>query len=68
MLGLSTIPCVRSRGAYGAADTRVGLPVRLGRQGLKEIVNLPLRNDELNALREAAGRIAARINELAVPR
>jgi malate dehydrogenase len=56
--------CVRSRGAYGAADTRVGLPVRLGRQGLKEIVNLPLRNDELTALREAAGRIAARIAEL----
>jgi malate dehydrogenase len=56
--------CVRSRGAYGAADTRVGLPVRLGRRGLKEIVNLPLRNDELNALREAAGRIAARIAEL----
>jgi malate dehydrogenase len=38
--------------------------VRLGRRGLKEIVNLPLRNDELNALREAAGRIAARIAEL----
>ncbi len=56
--------CVRSRGAYGAADTRVGLPVRLGRRGLKEIVNLPLRNDELTALREAAGRIAARIAEL----
>jgi malate dehydrogenase len=56
--------CVRSRGAYGAADTRVGLPVRLHRRGLKEIVNLPLRNDELTALREAAGRIAARIAEL----
>ena len=56
--------CVRSRGAYGAADTRVGLPVRLGRRGLKEIVNLPLRNDELTALREAAGRIAMRIAEL----
>ncbi len=56
--------CVRSRGAYGVADTRVGLPVRLGRRGLKEIVNLPLRNDELTALREAAARIAARIAEL----
>jgi malate dehydrogenase len=60
--------CVRSRGAYGTADTRVGLPVRLHRRGLKEIVNLPLRNDELTALREAAGRIAARIAELAALR
>jgi malate dehydrogenase len=56
--------CVRSRGAYGVVDTRVGLPVRLHRRGLKEIVNLPLRSDEQNALREAAARIAARIAEL----
>jgi malate dehydrogenase len=56
--------CVRSRGAYGVADTRVGLPVRLYRRGLKEIVNLPLRGEEHSALREAAARIAARIAEL----
>ena len=56
--------CVRSRGAYGVADTRVGLPVRLGRRGVKEIVELPLRTDERTALREAAARIAARIDEL----
>ena len=56
--------CVRSRGAYGTADTRVGLPVRLSRRGLKQIVDLPLRPDEAQALRDAAGRIAARITEL----
>lgn len=56
--------CVRSRSAYGLRDTRVGLPVRLGRRGVKEIVNLPLRNDEQRALHEAASRIAARIDEL----
>ena len=59
--------CVRSRGAYGTVDTRVGLPVRLGRRGLKEIVNLPLRPEEAQALKEAAGRIAARIAELTAP-
>jgi malate dehydrogenase len=53
--------CVRSRGAYGVADTRVGLPVRLHRRGLKEVVALPLRPDEQQALREAAARIAERI-------
>lgn len=56
--------CVRSRGAYGVADTRVGLPVRLGPRGVSEIVNLSLRPQEQLALREAASRIAARIGEL----
>jgi malate dehydrogenase len=56
--------CVRSRGAYGIPDTRLGLPVRLGRRGVKEIVSLPLRPQEQQALREAASRIAARIAEL----
>ncbi|MBO9641487.1 MAG: malate dehydrogenase [Pseudacidovorax sp.] len=57
--------CVRPGGAYGLADARVGLPVRLDRRGLKEVVQLPLRPDELQALREAAARIAQRIGELA---
>ena len=56
--------CVRSHSAYGTADTRVGLPVRLSRRGVKEIVTLALRPDEQLALREAASRIAARIAEL----
>jgi malate dehydrogenase len=56
--------CVRSRMAYGVRDTRVGLPVRLGHRGVKEIVILPLRSDEQRSLLEAAARIAARIDEL----
>lgn len=60
--------CVRSRGAYGALDTRVGLPVRLHRRGLKEIVPLTLRPAEQQALQEAAARIAARIAELPASR
>ncbi len=56
--------CVQSQGAYGLADTRVGLPVRLGRSGVREIVHLTLRDDELEALRQAAERIAVRIGEL----
>jgi malate dehydrogenase len=56
--------CVRSDGAYGLVNTRVGLPVRLTRQGAGEIVRLDLRPAELRALREAAERIAARIREL----
>lgn len=56
--------CVQSAGAYGVADTRIGLPVRLGADGIKEIVKLPLRQDEQAALAEAARSIAKRISEL----
>lgn len=59
--------CVRSQGAYGIADTRVGLPVRLGPHGVKEVVKLALRPQELQALGEAAARIAQRISELPAP-
>ena len=57
--------CVRPGGAYGLIDARVGLPVRLGRRGLKEVVQLPLRPHELQALQEAGERLAHRIGELA---
>ncbi|WP_454625388.1 malate dehydrogenase [Bradyrhizobium cenepequi] len=56
--------CVQSAGAYGVADTRIGLPVRLDANGVKEIVKLPLRPDEQAALAEAARSIAKRISEL----
>ncbi len=56
--------CVQSAGAYGVTDTRLGLPVRLGREGVTEIVKLPLRSEELAALAEAARSIAKRIAEL----
>jgi malate dehydrogenase len=48
-------------GQYGLRDTRVGLPVRLGRRGLAEIVELPLEAAERSALTEAATRLAERI-------
>jgi malate dehydrogenase len=56
--------CVQSGGAYGIEDTRVGLPVRLARSGVKEIVTLPLTTAEKAALAEAASSIAARVREL----
>ncbi|MGY4400729.1 malate dehydrogenase [Bradyrhizobium sp. USDA 3315] len=56
--------CVQSGGAYGVADTRLGLPVRLDANGVKEIVTLPLRPEEQAALAEAARSIAKRISEL----
>lgn len=63
--GDSTIAaCVQSRGAYAVADTRVGLPVRLGPGGVSEIVNLALTRGERADLAKAAASIAARISAL----
>jgi malate dehydrogenase len=52
---------VLADGTYGIRDVYVGLPVRLGRGGLEEIVELDLRPGELNALRSAADRIRERL-------
>jgi malate dehydrogenase len=57
LLACAVVP----NGQYGLRDTRVGLPVRLGRTGLAEIVELPLEPAERTALAEAAARLAERI-------
>ncbi len=55
---------VLADGSYGIRDVYVGLPVRLGRHGLRQIVHLDLRPDELAALRAAADRIRDRVGHL----
>jgi malate dehydrogenase len=55
---------VRARGQYGITDGYVGLPARLGRNGLREIVEMPLTPDELTAVRTAATRISERVADL----
>ncbi|GEL16551.1 malate dehydrogenase [Pseudonocardia asaccharolytica] len=56
---------VLADGTYGIRDVYVGLPARLGRGGVREIVEIDLRADELAALREAADRIRERLAALA---
>lgn len=52
---------VLADGSYGIKGVYVGLPARLGRAGLREIVELPLTEQELADLRRAAGRIQERL-------
>ena len=56
---------VLADGSYGIRDVYVGLPVRLGRSGVVEIVEVELSPDELTALRGAADRIRERVGDLA---
>ena len=53
-----------STGAYGIEDVYVGLPARLGRGGVEEIVTLDLNEEELTQLRAAAEGIRAKCADL----
>jgi malate dehydrogenase len=57
--------CVWATGQYGISDVFVGLPARLGRGGVEEVVTLDLDEADLQALREAAEGIRERCADLA---
>lgn len=56
--------CAWVTGQYGISDVYVGVPVRLSRGGVAEIVELDLNDDELSALRTAAEGIRAKCADL----
>jgi malate dehydrogenase len=56
--------CAWCTGQYGISDVYVGVPARLGRGGVKDIVELDLNDDELVALRGAAEGIRAKCADL----
>jgi len=51
-------------GAYGIEDVYVGVPVRLGADGVEVVVELALADDEVAALRAAAVSVRAKQNEV----
>jgi malate dehydrogenase len=57
--------CAWTSGEYGISDVYVGVPARLGRGGVEEIVELDLSDAELSQLREAAEGIRAKCADLA---
>ena len=57
--------CAWTSGQYGISDVYVGVPARLGRAGVEEIVELDLTEGELGQLREAAEGIRAKCADLA---
>jgi malate dehydrogenase len=56
--------CAWTAGEYGISDVYVGLPARLGRGGVEQIVEMDLNDDELAKLREAAEGIRAKCADL----
>jgi malate dehydrogenase len=56
--------CAWCTGQYGISDVYVGVPARLGRAGVEEIVELELNDQEVSALRQAADGIRAKCADL----
>jgi malate dehydrogenase len=57
--------CAWVTGQYGISDVYLGVPAKLGRPGVSEIVELELNQDERAKLAAAADAIRAKCNELA---
>jgi malate dehydrogenase len=57
--------CAWCTGQYGISDVYVGVPAKLGRRGVEEIVELDLNEGELKALRDAAEGIRIKCADLA---
>jgi malate dehydrogenase len=56
--------CAWTTGEYGISDVYVGVPAKLGRGGVEEIVELDLSDAEVAQLREAADGIRAKCADL----
>jgi malate dehydrogenase len=60
------LPCASVLdGEYGLKDTVVGVPVRLGKGGIKEIVDLILTDAELKTLAASADAVRKQIESIA---
>jgi malate dehydrogenase len=57
--------CAWCTGQYGISDVYVGVPARLGKGGVEEIVELDMAEEELAALRAAAEGIREKCADLA---
>jgi len=60
--------CAWTTGQYGISDVYLGVPAKLGKGGVDEIVELELNEDERAQLGEAAEAIRSKCEELAARR
>jgi malate dehydrogenase len=56
--------CAWVSGEYGINDVYLGVPAKLGKNGVEEVVVMDLSNDEVAALAEAAAAVKEKVDEL----
>lgn len=49
--------CVKLNGEYGMDDVYLGVPVKLNREGIAEVLELQLNEEEMNLLKESAEHV-----------
>ena len=54
--------CIKMEGQYGLNDVYVGVPVKLGKNGIEAVIELTLTDDELKLLHESAGHVKEVMN------
>lgn len=60
-----TMPCAAHlQGEYGISDVVIGVPVRLGREGIEQIVELELSQEERAALKRSAEAVRELISTM----
>jgi malate dehydrogenase len=59
------LPCsVQLQGEYGINDTVVGVPIRLGKKGMEEIIKIKLTPEEQAALTKSAADVKSNMNKI----
>ena len=59
------LPCsIQLQGEYGIKDTVVGVPMKLGKKGMEEIIKIKLTPDEQAALNKSAADVKANMNKI----
>jgi malate dehydrogenase len=62
------LPCAAYlQGEYGYDGLFVGVPVKLGRNGLEQIIEIKLTDDETSALRKSADAVKELVDKLKTP-
>ena len=54
--------CVRLNGEYGLQDIFLGVPVKLGREGINQIIELPLSEAEMKLLKSSESHVRTLID------
>jgi malate dehydrogenase len=61
------LPCaVFLQGEYAIQDTVLGVPIKLGKKGMEEIIQIKLNPDEQAELNKSAADVKANMNKIII--